>query len=166
MKETILFINPSNQSLFLLYQESLFLSAFFSFENEGLRIYDVKLSEDSKDQIEELTWLFDSHELFDCYLYEDEIERNQVRNQSTLQEILSLYFKSCERLHKLGLANLQDFFEQEISELLSEKAFTYQGKAGKANEWICNKEIAFDRHEILQPIASNQSIENLLKTNQ
>ena len=131
MKESILFINPTNKSLFLLYQESLFLSAFFSFENEGLRIYDCKLSNDSKDQIEELTWLFDSQELFECFLYESEQTKN---DQKTLQSIFSLYFQGCERLHKVGLENLQDFFEQEIVELLNEKAFYYQGKAGKAND--------------------------------
>ena len=166
MKDSILFINPTNQALFLLYKESLFISAFFSYDDEGFHIYDVKLSEDSKDQIDELTWLFDSHELFDALLFEGEEMRVNGKNfpncQSSVHAIFALYFQDCERLHKLGLENLQDFFEQEISEILNEKAFTYIGEAGKAKEWICNKEIAFDHHEILQPIASEQTIENLL----
>lgn len=164
MKESILFLNPTDQSLFLIYKESLFISAFFSHDNDCdcFEIFDVKLSNDSKEQIEELTWLFDSHELFDCYLYDDEMEKKSVRNQDTLQGIFALYFKNCERLHKVGMESLQSFFELEIANMLSEKAFTYLGKKGKANDWICNKEIAFDSDENLQPIANDQTIENLL----
>lgn len=154
-----LFINPTTKKLFCLYKQRLFISAFYEINQKCIQLFDTKLTDEDSEEIDNLINLFDCEELFDCYLFDKETTKN---DQSTLQGIFDLFFYNSERLGKIGLNNLQIFFQNEINTMLEEKAFSYKGKSGNANDWICNQPISFDSHELLQAFETNQPLKELI----
>lgn len=145
-----LIIQPTTKKFWLFYSEKFFIQGFY---HNQVDISDCKLATDNHTQ-ELIETTLDSWEIFDCYLFEDS------KDQDNLGKILDLAFTDSERLSKIGLSELEKTFEKIFFEEMGKQAFKTNSNEGQANEYFFNFKTNLSTETTFEP--TNKALKELI----